>query len=144
MEKKNMNNKGFSLVELIIVIAIMAVLIGVLAPQYLKYVEKSRVSSDISSIDELVNAVEIYSADPANSIVSGSITCANGTVTADAGTLPALQDAGLAASTANAGDTILTTRSNAYKNWTITFSSTGISFSTGDGGDALKAALGRN
>ena len=32
---KKMNNKGFSLVELIIVIAIMAVLIVVLAPQYL-------------------------------------------------------------------------------------------------------------
>ncbi|HKM34419.1 MAG TPA: prepilin-type N-terminal cleavage/methylation domain-containing protein, partial [Lachnospiraceae bacterium] len=28
-----MNNKGFSLVELIIVIAIMAVLVGILAPQ---------------------------------------------------------------------------------------------------------------
>ena len=31
-------NGGFSLVELIIVIAIMAVLVGVLAPQYLSYI----------------------------------------------------------------------------------------------------------
>lgn len=51
------NNKGFSLVELIIVVAIMAVLIGVLAPQYLKYVEKSRVSSDKTAISSVVGAV---------------------------------------------------------------------------------------
>ena len=34
MKKEKMNDKGFSLVELIIVIAIMAVLVVVLAPQY--------------------------------------------------------------------------------------------------------------
>ena len=36
------NNKGFSLVELIIVIAIMAILVGVIAPQLILYIEKSR------------------------------------------------------------------------------------------------------
>ena len=35
-KQKSLTNKGFSLVELIIVIAIMAVLVGVLAPQYIK------------------------------------------------------------------------------------------------------------
>ena len=58
------NNKGFSLVELIIVIAIMAVLVGVLAPTYLQYVEKSKKSNDVSTVDSIVNAVEIGAIDP--------------------------------------------------------------------------------
>jgi len=56
---KKTNNQGFSLVELIIVIAIMAVLVGVLAPQFIKYVEKSRYQKDVSSVEELRNAVEV-------------------------------------------------------------------------------------
>lgn len=61
---KKMNNKGFSLVELIIVIAIMAVLIVVLAPQYLKYVEKSRNSTDVTNATEIVTAIQVYASDP--------------------------------------------------------------------------------
>lgn len=61
-ERKN-DNRGFSLVELIVVVAIMAVLIGVLAPQYLKYVEKTRVQKDKSALEEIRHAVEITIAD---------------------------------------------------------------------------------
>ncbi len=57
------NNSGFSLVELIIVIAIMAVLIGVLAPQFVKNVEKSRESTDLQNIAEVKTAIETYAAD---------------------------------------------------------------------------------
>ncbi len=61
---KKMNNKGFSLVELIIVIAIMAILIVVLAPQYLRYVERSRNSTDMQNATSIVEALQIYQADP--------------------------------------------------------------------------------
>ncbi len=43
------NNKGFSLVELIIVIAIMAILAGAIAPALIRYIDKSRRSNDVKA-----------------------------------------------------------------------------------------------
>ena len=67
MDKKQkfLNNKGFSLVELIIVIAIMAILAGALAPQLMRYIEKSRISTDANNTDALKSAVEATLADEA-------------------------------------------------------------------------------
>lgn len=57
---KKVNDKGFSLIELIIVVAILVVLIAVLAPQYLKYVEKSRNATDVQNARAVVSAIEMY------------------------------------------------------------------------------------
>ena len=52
-------NHGFSLVELIVVVAIMAVLVGILVPAYLAYVEKTRIQRDESAAGEIFRAAEI-------------------------------------------------------------------------------------
>ncbi len=64
MLRKKMGNQGFSLIELMVVIAMMAALVAVLAPQYLKYVERARVSADESTAAEVLNAVKVAVADP--------------------------------------------------------------------------------
>ena len=53
------DNHGFSLVELIIVLAIMAVLTAILMPQFLKYVEGSRVSKDEYEADQIKKVIEM-------------------------------------------------------------------------------------
>lgn len=83
--KKKMNNKGFSLVELIIVIAIMAVLIGILAPQFIRYVERSRRSTDIQAAQSLQTA---YLADVADGTITVDIGTPTAPVTIAAGNLP--------------------------------------------------------
>ena len=50
-------NKGFSLVELIIVIAIMAILVGIMVPVLMHFIEKSNVSSDYQLVDTVRSAV---------------------------------------------------------------------------------------
>lgn len=57
------NNKGFSLVELIVVIAIMIVLVAVLAPVFTRYIEQSRRATDVQNANSIAEAVLIDAAD---------------------------------------------------------------------------------
>lgn len=76
-KQKSLNNKGFSLVELIIVIAIMAVLIGVLAPQYIGYVNKSKVSTDLQNAEALATKIAVVAADVEAGTSSATVASAN-------------------------------------------------------------------
>ena len=60
---KKMNNKGFSLVELIVVVLIMAIIAVALAPQVMKWVENSRKSNDIENYNALVEAANVAGTD---------------------------------------------------------------------------------
>lgn len=60
---KREKNKGFSLVELIVVIAIMAVLVGVIAPQFLGYKDRAKESILKYNTQGLYNFVSVHSVD---------------------------------------------------------------------------------
>ncbi len=97
--------KGFSLVELIIVMAIMAILVGVVASQVIPYMEKSRQSKDqqqISSVaTTLVSAIAqcpddydqanivaagaSFTVKPSNSLGSGIANTGSACLTPNAG-----------------------------------------------------------
>ncbi len=59
MRIKRPDNKGITLIELIIVIAIMGVLVGVISPMFVKYVDKSKKAKDVNTADQIAKAVNI-------------------------------------------------------------------------------------
>lgn len=148
MKKEKMNDKGFSLVELIIVIAIMAVLIVVLAPQYLKYVERSRNSTDLQNATEIVTALQVYGSDPeateaipaeGSSVTVKVDTNDTATVTGDFA-VAALKDAGLA--NASGDLTMRCQNKTTWTSYTITATSKngGLEFSySNEGGKGATA-----
>jgi len=56
--REGVNNKGFSLVELIIVIAIMAILAGAITPAVIRYIRKARAAKATEEAKVIVSAVE--------------------------------------------------------------------------------------
>ena len=127
-------NQGFSLVELIVVIAIMAVLVGVLAPAYLRYVEKSRKSTDVSAISDIMAAAEKVAIDPqfnceTNSTFEVAVSGGNVTITVATATNATAAGAEWAEMSGKSGGTngsaVYTIKSKAFgTGFTATFTGT--------------------
>lgn len=103
------SNEGFSLVELIIVIAIMAILVGVVALAVIPYLEKSRESKDLQTLDTICSAL--------TTAVADSKATGSGTITIDA--------SGSATVAGSAASKVWNTMSGGLGDATLTLSSQG-------------------
>ncbi len=52
-------NVGITLVELVVVITIMAILVGITTPVFIKYIDKTKKSKDVYTADQIARAVNI-------------------------------------------------------------------------------------
>ena len=90
MNKVTKDNKGFSLVELIVVVLIMGILAVALTPQVMKWVNNSRIAADNNTLDAVKDAASLaFTKDSVYKEYKGTatvtITIADGKATSDGG-----------------------------------------------------------
>ena len=78
LSKLHRNGKGFTLIELMIVIAIIAILAAIAIPNFMAARRKARISADKQQLASYATALEVYAAD--ESLGDGSYPAASGIV----------------------------------------------------------------
>lgn len=89
-ENKKKVKKGFTLVELIVVIAIIGVLAMMITPSIMGYVNKAKISNNNASAKSIAMSAESANAQvvaEGNALVTGVVSCSKGTWGTAAGTL---------------------------------------------------------
>lgn len=89
--RQKRNNKGFSLVELIVVIAIMIVLVAVLAPVFTKYVEQSRRATDVQNANTIAEAILTDAADGSTKVTATVTELTSGNLPSSIKSIPTVK-----------------------------------------------------
>lgn len=71
--KKLLNKKGFTIVELVIVIAVIAILAAVLIPTFSNVIESANKSADLSEAQNSLKAYSAYTSSKGQSLADGTV-----------------------------------------------------------------------
>lgn len=105
------SREGFTLVELIVVIAILAILAGVAVPAYSGYVKKANMQADMTLASEVAHALTLYYYSHPNEVTSGYVVLTTSGASGDG----VVSDAAMAAVF---GDSWAETAVLKYDGWT--------------------------
>ena len=134
------NNKGFSLVELIVVVLIMGIIAVALAPQVMKWVGTARTNADSNAEKDIKSAIQVAVADWQAAGGKFDTTGAYGSLVSNGKYLFAFDETGVQLFRSSTNSTIkllgekidevtgkdYTTKKNSGGNFTVTIDSKGV------------------